>query len=177
MGCNEKVKKLIIVSFFVTLVVVAVGPQTIMGATKEVINVSFDPTGTIDLDVSPGVVNYSTVENGTNEDSVSLTLYNNGTIGMDTDINTSATTDPDGTGDLTLDPDGQPGEDLFSLKVVDTTFDGNDNWITAGGVELDNNLAGAGGSGTFEIQITMGPISVDHGWQTIDVKLTGTAST
>ena len=176
MGCNEKVKKLIIVSFFVTLVVIAVGPQTGMGATKEVINVSFDPTGTIDLDVKPETINYSTVENGTTEDSPSLTLYNNGTIGMDTDINTSATTDPDGSGDLTLDENGQPGEDYFSLKVVDTTFDGNDNWITAAGVELDNSLAGST-SGTFEVQITQGPISVDHGWQTIDVKLTGTAST
>ena len=176
MGCKMKIRKLIIVNLFVTLLVIALSSTTIMGAEWEVIDVSFDPTGAINLNVYPSVVNYSTVTGGSDEDSVAITLQNNGSVAMDTDISTNATTEE---ADLTLDETGSPGEDDFSLQVVDGTVSGNNNYITVAGAVLDIDLAGGspGATHTFEIEIELGPISVNHGWQNIDVNCTGSAST
>ncbi len=173
MGCNKEKTKEIIIAFLIVTIFLSTFMLPISIAADDTIHVTFDPTGSVSLDVSPQTLNFSTVTaNGNEESGTTFTLYNNGTIAMQTDCDTNATTDE---GDLTLDADGSPTEDTYSLRFTSTTMDGDDAYITDAGVTLDNSLS-ASGSDTFKITIYLGPISTDHGWQTTTVNFTGTAA-
>ena len=174
MGCNRKKTKKFIVAFLVIITLIATITPPIIMAADDTIHVTFDPSGSVSLDVSPQNLNFSTVSaDGNEESSTTFTLYNNGSIAMKTDCDTNATTDE---GDLTLDDDGSPTEDYFSLQFTSAAaLDGNNNYIPSAGTTLDNSLA-ASGSETFKITIYLGPISTDHGWQTTTVNFTGTAA-
>ena len=143
-------------------------------AADDTIHITFDPSGSVSLDVAPYYLNFSTVSaSGSEESSTTFTLYNNGSIAMSTACDTNTTTD---TGNLTLDSNGSPAEDNFSLQFTTApNLDGNTAYISSSGMTLDNSLAGSG-SETFKITIHLGSISTDFSWQTTTINFTGTAA-
>jgi len=61
----------------------------------------------VNIDVSPKTYNFTTIQTGAYKITTgsTFTLYNNGTVPMDTQFKTNATTDST---DLNLDEDGNP---------------------------------------------------------------------
>jgi hypothetical protein len=176
MGCIRDVKRDIFLIITVLMLIFAIITPSITMAADDTIHVTFDPSGSVTLDVSPQELNFSTVNANSNEESsTTFTIWNNGTISMKTECETNTTTDE---GNLSCDGDGTPGYDNFSLRFTSTTMDGNNEYISnssASKTTLDNSLAAAG-SDTFKITIYLGYLNDDFGWQTTTVNFTGSAA-
>ena len=176
MGCTkDKIKRLVLISLVVTMIVSAITPPIM--AADDTIHVTFDPEGDVSLEVSPTNCNFSTVDANTSEEiGFDFTLYNNGTIPMQTDCETNVTTDE---GDLECDGNGgNTADDFFCLQFTDTTMDGDDSFISnSSGAQttLDNSLL-AGGSDTFRITIHLSNLSANHSWQTTTINFTGSVA-
>jgi len=158
--------------FLILLIVLTFTLPMVLGATSDSIYVTFDPTGTIDIDLAPAGADIGSVtadsSKGTATDE--FTLYNNGSVGADTQIEANATTD---SGELTLDPDGSPETNYFSLEVTGTA---PNQYITADPVNWQQDLA-PGDSVTFGIKVYLGQISADYGQQKVTINVTGSIST
>ncbi len=176
MGCKMKLEKYFLIGLVMMLVITAFMPQHIVlgdGASDE-LQISFDPTGSVDGNVSPEVCNFSTVAMSSNEETAfDFTLYNNGSIPMLATGQQNQSTDE---GDMDCDGDGDPGEDFYSLRITDTALSGNNNYINDVAAEtLELSLAGES-SDTFKLTIYLGTCSADHDWQTTQVNWTFTAA-
>ena len=173
MGCEKKkMGKLLVTIFIITLVMTAIISPVII-AVEDTIIVTFDPTGSVTLDVAPELFDFSTVTSNSNEESSgSFTLYNNGTVYMKTTCNTNSSTQ-----NLTLDADGTPGDDYFSLQFTSAAnFEGNNAYITTASSMTLNNTLAPSGSDTFKLTIHLGVITVDHPEQNTTVNFTGVVS-
>ncbi len=121
-------------------------------ADETSISVTFDPDGGIDIDVSPKTNAFGSVQAGSYKKTAAsyFTLYNNGTVPMDTQFKSNATTD---SMELALDNDGSPAVDSYSLQTIGLSADG---YITnAYAAALDSALAADGTQG-FDLNLTMG---------------------
>ncbi|UCF12613.1 MAG: hypothetical protein JSW06_11375 [Thermoplasmatales archaeon] len=180
MGCkkgwdrNMEIKK-IYVLIIVAIMITAMTP-VVLGVHQDYITVTFNPSGDIDLDVTPATANFSTVvfsseinwpiEGGTD---TSYTLYNNGTVAADVFIFSNTTTD---TKELTLENTGNPTIDQFCLNVTGS----NAQQITNTNTSWTNDLVGGGGTLTFGINLELGSGSSDFGWQKTRINITGVIS-
>ena len=97
-----------------------------------------DPDGVVDIDVTPKTYNFGSIQAGAwkNTTNSYFTIYNNGTLSMDTQFKTNATTD---SAQLTLDDNGAPGSNAYSFRTNGLDTDG---YITASyAVEQDTGIA------------------------------------
>ena len=115
MGKRMKIDKLYVYVVTTLMICIALSP-VIMAATEDQITVTFDPDGQIDIDVSPETLAFGSVQADNSEESTqTLTLYNNGTLSMQTTCETNVTTDE---GNMECDGDGTPSQDFFSLQFT-----------------------------------------------------------
>jgi len=166
-----RIKK-IYVLMIATMLITVVTP-VVLGAHQDYITVTFNPTGTIEIDVNLSTANFSSVlfsssgnwptEGGTD---TSYTLYNNGSLAANVYIFSNATTD---TSDMTLENTGSPGADEYCLNVTGS----NVQQITNTNASWVNGLAGGGGTVTFGINLELGSGSTDFSWQTTRINVTG----
>lgn len=158
-----------IVGYFL-IVLVLITPM-VLGATWDTVTVTFDPTGNIDLDVAPETAAIGSITAGSSAGTgaADYTLYNNGTVTMDTQIKTNSTTD---SASLTLDPDGSPTEDNYSIQ---TSGNCPNQYITSSNVAWKQDLSG-GSSETFGFTVYLGTISQDWPSQTTTVNISGSIS-
>ena len=166
MGCDKIKKTLIIPLIFVIIVAVAT-PMTF----ADQINVTFNPSGGIVVDVNHTKANFSTVTfntqnnypTGANGDT-SFIIYNNGTLGAEVFIYANLTTNE---GDMTLTSGASPGEDQIRLDVTGA----NATQITSVNTSWLDPLNG-GGHGYFGLNLDVGVGSTDHPWQTSRINVT-----
>jgi hypothetical protein len=176
MGCKMKLEKYFLIGLVIMLVITAIMPPQLVLADESV-TITFDPTGSVIGDVSPNSFDFAGVTMGGNEDSGDFTLWNNGTVQMDTDVETNATT-----ADMECDGDGVGGslaENFFALQFTSTSFDGNNAYISnssASRTSLEAALPGGGTSGTFKLRIYIDSASADHAAQSTWVNFTFTAT-
>ena len=87
MGCRMEIEKLYV---FLVAVMMLVGFTPIVFAvTEDEVLIFFDPDGEIDIDIAPEVFyNFSSVQANAwaNSTGRTFTLFNNGTVAMDTQI-------------------------------------------------------------------------------------------
>jgi len=167
-----KIKK-ISWSILVTLMTItAITPIASAGkGTPETIQVTFTPTGDIDLDLFPITATFGTVTLESTDEypdegagDTDYTVYNNGSVSAVVYISSNISTDPVGEGDWRLKDSSSPGEDEYTLDVTgsDATYitHTNTSWIadlTGGstvtfGLNLD--LGTCSGSGKLDAQAT-----------------------
>lgn len=163
-----KIKKILGVILVALMMITAITPIAFAGNLPETIRVTFTPSGDIDLDLFPitatfGTVTLEATDQHPDEGSgdTDYTVYNNGSTNAVIYIFSNTTTDGD---EWTLDGDGSPGEDAFSLDVTgsDSAYITNSNtsWIAdlddgstvTFGMHLD--LGTASGSGQLDGQVT-----------------------
>ncbi|UCD14081.1 MAG: hypothetical protein JSW60_01310 [Thermoplasmatales archaeon] len=167
----KKIFVLLVSVMFIT----AITP-VVLAATNDKITVTFDPQGSIDLDVWPETANFSTVTFSTEQNwpqegatDTTYTLYNNGTVAADVYIFANTTTD---SGDMTLNNTGSPSQDEYCLNVTGS----NAQQITNTNTSWVNSLAGGGGTVTFGVNLELGSGSTDFGWQKTRINITGALS-
>jgi hypothetical protein len=178
MGCNEdKIKKFLLITFVVMLIVTAITPpQITLADSYDVVKVSFNPAGVVDGNVTPLTYDYGAVTMSSSEESGDFTLTNEGTIAMQCTVYTNVTTD-----ETNMECDGNGGtlaEDFFSMNFTTTSLSGADSFISNSSgsqTTLETSLAGST-SDTFRITIHVGTCSADHGGQNTSVNFTFAAA-
>lgn len=187
MGCDKvnkisflekerRINNKIVILLVGTMLVTAITPVVLAGPQAN-IKVTFNPTGTVDLDVFPDNASFGSVvfesannwptEGGTD---TSYTLYNNGTVAADVYIFSNATTD---SGSMSLDIDGASiPVDGYSLDVTGSEAKQiaivNASWI---------NALAASGTATFGLNLDLGAGSEDWVAQTTRINITGVINT
>ena len=146
----------------------------VLAATEDSVIITFDPDGDIDIDVSLPSHNFTAVLANTwsNTTGSTFILYNNGTVAMDTQIKTNATTDE---GDMSLNASGvAPVQDQYAIYIEGLN---TSNYITtAYDQELGDNMFPSGSDG-FDICLLIGTnLSANHSWQTTTIYFQGTQS-
>jgi hypothetical protein len=167
---NNKIIFTILVSFILIMTTTPI----ILAASEDSVVITFDPNGDIDIDVNLGFYNFSSVIAGmwANSTGGTFTLYNNGSVPMDTQIKTNATTDST---ELSLNASGvPPQQDEYAIYI-----DGLDveNYLTtAYNLEFDQGLA-SNDLKTFDICLLLGVnLSANFSWQTTTIYFQGSIS-
>ncbi len=158
--------------FLITIILLAVSTPLVIAATEDDLIITFNPDGDIDIDVNLTTYNLSSivVNQWSNTTGGTFTLYNNGTVAMDTQIKSNATTDE---GDLSLNASGvPPGNNEYAIYIIGLDLE---NYVTtAYGLDFDVNLAPSA-SKTFDVGLLLGSsLSANYSWQTTTISFQGT---
>lgn len=166
---NKKIVYAVLMAF---MMVVATGPM-VMAATIDSITITFDPDGDIDIDVNISSYDFGGIVGGTwsNTTGNYFTLYNNGTVAMDTQIRTNDTTEE---GDMILNESGvAPAQNQYAFYISDLT---SPNYVNnTYGDEFDLSLSPLA-SKAFDIGLLIGNLSANHSSQTTTIYFQGTQS-
>ncbi len=166
---NKKIGFTIIVSF----IMLASTTPLVLAATVDTVIITFNPDADIDIDVNISFYNFSTVLAGTwsNTTGGTFTLYNNGTIPMDTQVRTNASTDE---GDMDLNESAiAPQQDEYAIYIQGLDFE---NYVNSSyTIDFDQGL-NPSDSKTFDICLLIGNISANHSWQTTTIYFQGSIS-
>ena len=169
MKTKMKFKKISVV--LVASIIIAAFTPLVLAATEDHVVITFNPEGDIDIDVSLGSYNFSDVTANTwaNTTGGTFTLYNNGTIGMDTQIKTNATTDQ---ADMSLNASGvAPLQDEYAIYI--DGLDVESYLKTTYGLEFDHSLLPSD-SKTFDICLRLGVnLSANFSWQRTTIYFQG----
>jgi hypothetical protein len=158
----------------VAFILIAAATPIVLAASEDNVIITFDPDGDIDIDVSLAYYNFSTVIAGmwTNSTGGYFTLYNNGSVPMDTQIKTNGTTDET---DMSLNASGvPPSTDEYAIYIEDLDVPG---YLTNGYAdEFDQGLNSLD-SKTFDICLLIGVnLSANFSWQTTTIYFQGSVS-
>ncbi len=168
----ERNKKTVF-SILVSLILIVATSPMVLAATEDTVIITFDPDGDIDIDVNLSFYNFSSVVAGiwSNTTGGTFTLYNNGTIPMDTEIRSNASTDE---GDMDLNQSGvAPQQDEYAIYIEGLDFE---NYVNSSyTIEFDQGL-NPSDSKTFDIGLLLGNISTNHSWQTTTIYFRGSIS-
>ena len=172
MGCKMEIKK--IYGILVIVMIMAGFSPLVWAATEDTVIITFDPDGNIDIDISYASYNYSSVPANSWKNTTGgyFTLYNNGSVPMDTQIKTNASTDEV---DLFLNASGvPPALDEYALYIEDLDFP--DYLTSVYGAEFDQGLNSLD-SKTFDICLLIGVnLSANFSWQTTTIYFQGSVS-
>jgi hypothetical protein len=160
--------------FLIVSIMLAASIQMVLAATEDNLIITFNPDGDIDIDINLATYNFSSVlaNEWANTTGGTFTLYNNGSVAMDTQIKTNATTDET---DMSLNASGvAPVQDEYAIYIqgLDT-----ENYLTtAYALEFDQGLIPSD-SKTFDVCLLIGTnLSANHSWQTTTISFQGTQS-
>jgi hypothetical protein len=172
MGCKMEIKKVNVL--LVTTMILAAFTPLVMAATEDDLIITFDPDGDIDIDVNISAYNFSKVQanSWTNTTGGTFTLYNNGSVAMDTRIKTNATTDE---GDMSLNASGTPPQqDEYAIYI-----EGLDSelYLENAYNEYFDTVLLPQDSKTFDVCLRIGiNLSANHSWQTTTISFEGSQS-
>ena len=170
---KRRVSKKIVLTFLVSAMVIASTTPLVMAAIEDNVHITFDPDGSIDIDVSPASYDFGSAVAGiwTNSSASYFTLYNNGTVPMDTQIKSNVSTDET---TMTLNTAGNPGLDEYSFNTSGLS---NDMWVpNSYGTASDTSL-NPGNSQGFDICLLLGTsLSANHTTQNTTIYFQGTQS-
>jgi len=168
---SNKFKKIVLICLISAMWIAPLVPVVLADETS--ISITFDPDGSVDIDVTPKSYDFGAVLAGTweNTSGSEFTLFNNGTIAMDTQIKSNATTD---SAEMSLENAGSPGNNEYSIYTDNLDADG---YITnAYGGDLDSALAASGSKG-FDLHLNIGSsLSSNFSAQRTTIFLQGSVS-
>ena len=168
---TKRIDKRILSASVVSFMLIVAAMPLVFALSEDTLVISFDPDSDIDIDVSLATYNYSTVtvNEWTNTSGEHFTLYNNGTISMDTEIRADNIT---AEGNMSLNESGVvPGTDEYALYIEDLSSPGyvNDSYI----MEFDDDLLPASDK-SFDICLLIGTnTTLNHTWQTTTIYFRG----
>jgi hypothetical protein len=172
MGCKMETKK-INVLLVATMILAAFTPL-VMAATTDDLIITFDPDGDIDIDVNISAYNFSKVQanSWTNTTGGTFTLYNNGSVAMDTRIKTNATTDE---GDMSLNATGvAPVQDEYAIFIEGLDLE---QYLESSYNEYFDTVLLPQDTKTFDVCLLIGiNLSANHSWQTTTISFEGSQS-
>ena len=159
-----------ILGILVVIMILAAFTPLVWAKSEDTVVITFDPDGSIDIDVNLSSWNFSIIYPGDWENSTgaAFTLYNNGSVPMTTEINTTAKTQE---GNMFLNESGvAPGTDQYAIFIEDLEFP---NYLNTSYRVFDTGLAPLD-TKTFDICLLLGTnISANHSWQTTTIYFRG----
>jgi hypothetical protein len=165
--------KKIMLAVLISMIWITTLTPVVFAATIASIKVDFDPNGAIDIAVSPKTKNFGTVLAGawSNSSASEFSIFNNGTMPMDAQFKTNATS----SGGMVLGTTATPGADQYSLHV--DSLNVTNTYITTSYVELATFIE-PNAHRHFELCLKMGS-SITSNWsaQTTTVYLQGHTTT
>jgi hypothetical protein len=169
---NNNSKKILLAVFISMIWITTLTPMVLAINTK--ISVTFDPDGSVTIDVWPNSWAAGVVMAGENKTSgaADFTVWNNGTSAMDIQLQTNATSDAPGS--MTYNPAALPGADEFSLNTTGFTSSAG-NYIPINAYTIDyHTINGGGTSKTFGLRITIGStLTTNLSTQRIEIRFNG----
>ena len=169
---NNNSKKIVLAVLISMMWITTLTPMVLAVNTK--ISVTFDPNGTVTLDVWPNSWAVGVIMAGTNYASAAaaFTVWDNGTISMYVQLQTNSTSDPVGSG-MTYTA-GAPGSNAFALNT--TGFTTTNTYIPVGSWTTYHTLDATAGvdSKTFGLKITIGgTLTTNYTSQKIQIRFQG----
>jgi len=159
---------------FITVVILAAFTPIVFAATEDTLIITFDPDGDINIDVSRSSYAFGSAlaNQWKNTTGGTFTLYNNGTVSMDTQIKTNASTDSTS---MSLNASGvAPIQDQYAIRI--TGLDISIHLGIAYGQELDQGLLPSD-SKTFDVCLLIGVnLSANFTTQTTTISFQGSQS-
>jgi len=167
MDADNKKYLICLISFMLVMGTIPIA----YGATEDSLLITFDPDGDVDIDVNLSNYSFGGVLSGvwSNTTGSVFLLYNNGTVAMDTQIKSNATTDE---GNMTLNETGEPYE-LDNFTLYTDGFDADAYITTTYGANFDDDLD-VGASKGFDLCLYIGNLSANHSQQTTTIYFQGT---
>jgi len=166
-------KKVLFAILVSSMLLTAVTP-IVLAATEDNVTITFDPDGAIEIDVGQTNYSFGSAISGTwtNSTASYFTLYNNGTVAMDTEIRTNETTDSPS--DMYLNESNiAPRQDEYAIKTVGFTTDQYLNSTYALYGEYDQGL-NPDDNKQFGLSLYLGNLSANHSVQTTTIYFRGT---
>jgi len=165
-------KKILFTCLVSSMVIIATSPL-VMAATEDSVIITFDPDGDIDIDVNLSSYNFSSVLSSawTNTTGNTFTLYNNGTVAMNTQIKTNLTTDETNMSlNLSTAPPGQDQYAIYieGLNAMDQYV--NSTYALYGFYSQNLN---PDDNEVFDICLLLGNLSANHTLQTTTIYFQG----
>ena len=158
----------------VTTMILAAFTPLVMAATTDDLIITFDPDGDIDIDVNISAYNFTKVQanSWTNTTGGTFTLYNNGSVAMDTRIKTNASTDE---GDMDLNESGvAPQQDEYAIYIEGLDLE---QYLNSSYIEYFDTVLLPQDSKTFDVCLLIGVnLSANHSWQTTTISFEGSQS-
>jgi hypothetical protein len=168
---NKNSKKIVLAVLISMIWITTLTPMVLAVNTK--ISVTFDPNGTVILDVRPYTWAAGVVLAGQAKLSgaADFTVWNNGTVTMTIYLQTNDTADSAGMDYVA----GAPGANQFALNT--TGFTTSNTWIPVGAYsQAYHNLAGGSTSKTFGLRVQIGAtLTTNYSTQRIEIRFQGTS--
>ena len=176
LGFKRNIDKKILFAYLMSTMIIVASSSSVMAATSDSVEITFNPDGDIDIDVNLSFYNFSSIVSGTwgNSTGNQFLLWNNGSVAMDTQIQTNDTTDE---GQMSLNFSGvAPQTNQYAIKTINLgTLDkylnntyGVEGYYSTGLLPNDND--------GFDLGIFLGNLSANHSWQTTTIYFQGSQS-
>ena len=161
----------------VAVMMLSISVPLVFGATTDNVRIYFDPQGDIDIDVSLASYNFTgfVADNWKNTTSNTFLLWNNGSVSMDTQIQTNDSTDE---GQMWLNMSGvSPITNQYAFKTINLgTVDKFLNNTYGAEGYYSQNLA-SNDNDPFDLGLLLGTnITSNWSWQTTTIYFQGSAS-
>jgi hypothetical protein len=159
-----------LLTFIVSFMLIMATSPLVLGLHEDLLVITFDPDADVDINVDFTAYNFSIVlaAEWSNTTGEIFTLYNNGTIAMDTEIRADNSSE----GDMTINGTGvPPATDEFAIYIEDLDFPHylNDSYVD----DFDTALA-SNGYKSFDVCLLLGTnLSANHSWQTVNISFRG----
>jgi len=166
-------RKKLVICLVIAVIFATVTPMsitTVLAATEDHVTVTFNPTGNISIEISPPTYDFGAIyaEGWVNTSGTTFTIYNNGSVGMDTEIKTNGTTEST---NFTLDTTGATIELIDNFALQTNGLD-SDAWLTSGYSNVDTDIA-ADASTSFDLRLHIGNISENFGQEQVRIYVQG----
>ena len=173
---KRNINKKILFAYLVSYMIIIATSSSVLAATSDSVEITFNPDGDIDIDVNLSFYNFSSIISGNwgNTSGNMFLLWNNGSVAMDTQIETNDSTDE---AQMWLNLSGAaPSVNQYAImtinlgtvdKYLNNTY-GTEGYYSTGLLPNDND--------GFDLGILLGNLSANHSWQTTTIRFQGSQS-
>ena len=149
-------------------------PMTkVFADTTDTLTATFDPKGNISIEIGPQTYNFGEIWalGWRNTTGTTFTIFNNGSVAMDTDFNVSQNAT-----NFTLDNTGACGsDDEYAIYTSGLDSDGWLDTAALGGATFDQNLV-SDGSKSFDLHLHIGDITENFDEDTFVISAQGSVT-
>jgi len=146
---------------------------TVFAETTDTLVCTFDPKGNISIEIAPSTYDFGEIWaiSWINTSGNTFTIYNNGSVAMDTDFNVSVNAT-----NFTLDNTGACSSD--NEYAIQTNGLDTDGWLDTaplGGATFDQDITSDTSKG-FDLRLRIGDITQNFGEDTFTITVQGSVT-
>jgi hypothetical protein len=149
-------------------------PMTkVFAGTTDTLEATFDPKGNISIEIGPQTYDFGEIWalSWRNTTGTTFTIFNNGSVAMDTDFNISK----NGTNFLLDNTGACSSDDEYAVYTSGLDSDGWLDSVALGGATFDTNI-GPDASKSFDLHLKIGDITENFGDETFTITAQGSVT-